>query len=63
MSDLHIPTNPYQKDAEAAGKYLRAYLSPRRRGDFGASEDVIAWLARWAGHWGRLALNHERSKR
>jgi hypothetical protein len=54
---LHTPANPYAKDAEAAGKYVVAYLFPRKKGDFGASADVIYRLARWAGHWGRKALS------
>jgi hypothetical protein len=59
MADLAVPSNPYEKDAEAASKYVKAYLFPRKKGDFGASVEVIARLAQWAGHWGRKALTDD----
>lgn len=45
----------YTKDAEAAGRYAAAFISPKRKYEFGASVDVIYQLARWAFHWAALA--------
>ena len=47
---MRPPRNPHAKDAEAAGAYVRIAL----RGKW--EPDAVYWLAKWAGHWGNLAL-------
>lgn len=47
--------SPHQKDAEAAGRWVVQALKPSKtRHEIDA--DTLAWVARWAGHWGRLAI-------
>jgi hypothetical protein len=53
---MRAPENPHQKDAEAAGRYAAEFMRPRKAYMRDCPLDVVANLARWAGHWGRLAL-------
>ena len=54
-----VPRNPYANDAEAAGKWVRACLKGTHPAYRDMPIDVIARVARWAGHWGELALRQE----
>ena len=56
---MNAPANPHAKDAEAAGQYVRDWLIPRKSYMQNCPADVIADVARWAGHWGRLALKED----
>lgn len=56
---LIIPKNPHQKDAEAAGKWVAACLRVTHKAYRDVPVDAIAQIARWAGHWGVLALRVE----
>lgn len=58
---MNAPQNPHQKDAEAAGRYIISALKMRKRVT-PMDADTIAWLARWAGHWGRLALARDEAQ-
>ena len=53
----------YQRDAEAAGRTVAEILTGRRPriwDHLGDDEGAfVAWLARWAFHWGRRALPQE----
>lgn len=54
---MSAPSNPHQKDAEAAGKWVLDCLAGKpKKGYRDMPADTIAWVARWAGHWGNLAL-------
>ena len=45
----------WRKDAEAAGRWVADHLLTKRRRTE-VSADTLAWIARWAGHWGRKEL-------
>ncbi len=55
---LHTGSNPWRKDAEGAGRFLRDYLAQERKKGREPEDDVVRTIARWAGHWGRLALRN-----
>lgn len=46
----------WRKDAEAAGRFIVEQWRPLKRGRTLVSADVLAWVGRWAGHWGRKEL-------
>jgi hypothetical protein len=45
-----------QKDAEAAGKFAVAIIRKKRRQWRDDDAATAEYCARWAAHWGRLAL-------
>ncbi len=55
---MSLPDNIYKKDAEGAGNYIRTSLH-YKRGITPLDVDTFYFLGRWAGHWGRLALDYQ----
>lgn len=48
--------NPYQKDAEACGKFFVESWRRRGKTKHPMSDAFVKWIATWAGHWGRKAM-------
>lgn len=46
----------WRKDAEAAGKFIRVNLIPKKK-ITPLDDATFYWLGRWAGHWGRKELS------
>ena len=50
-----LPVLGWRKDAEGAGKWVIGAIRPRKN-RLVVDEATIAWVARWAFHWGALEL-------
>jgi len=50
-----LPIIGWRKDAEGAGRFVLDHLKPRKNRT-PLDPDTLAWIARWAGHWGRKEL-------
>ena len=60
---MSFPDNPHKKDAGAAAAWVRSGLFPRKRYERDWPVEFIVACARWAGHWGNLALEQTEAPR
>ena len=52
---MSLAITGWRKDAEGAGKWVAEHIRTKRKRTEVTAE-TLAWLARWAGHWGRKEL-------